>query len=401
MKKSSRSWRAAALAAAFVLFAAGAAGAVIPLAANIQPRNLTATPDPALAGSENIDIVFNVYNFGPNTALFDLEFRDWSDNGDGGNVQDIYTTVSNQGWIYGGTPHATIYDLSLMAGQTGTVEFIASAPEKGGTAHYEVTLIMDPSVAEAETADNTQTHAFTILGPALDLSIPQTPSQFMVGSAAVGSSVSREAVLYNLGTTDLLVSDLLLAQGDTENFALNLQGGSHPCMAASFTVAAAGSVTFTVVYSPLTSPVGNSLRAAILEVVSNDRAEPNLNRYVLATTPVEEPAGGGGGGGCFIATAAYGEGSGEVEALRGFRDRVLLRLPGGEALVGLYYRLSPPLASAIRGNKPARAAVRAGLAPVVFAVRQPGWAVGIIFLAVLSAAATLVLRRNRRGRIAP
>lgn len=50
--------------------------------------------------------------------------------------------------------------------------------------------------------------------------------------------------------------------------------------------------------------------------------------------------------GCFITTATVGE-SEELDALRRFRDESLSTTPLGRALVGMYYRISPPIASTI------------------------------------------------------
>jgi hypothetical protein len=72
------------------------------------------------------------------------------------------------------------------------------------------------------------------------------------------------------------------------------------------------------------------------------------------------------GGGCFIATAAYGTPlAGELDILRDFRDEYLLTNPAGEALVEIYYSVSPPIADFIAERDGLRAVVRAGLVPVV------------------------------------
>jgi hypothetical protein len=79
--------------------------------------------------------------------------------------------------------------------------------------------------------------------------------------------------------------------------------------------------------------------------------------------PPEPPPSGDG---CFIATAAYGTPMAEeIQILREFRDEYLLTNPLGQALVGLYYRISPPIAEFITEHPSLKPVVRAGLAPVV------------------------------------
>ena len=53
----------------------------------------------------------------------------------------------------------------------------------------------------------------------------------------------------------------------------------------------------------------------------------------------------------------------EVNILRAFRDRVLLRTIVGRVLVETYYTLSPPIAEALVRCPPAAAVVRALLRP--------------------------------------
>jgi hypothetical protein len=55
-----------------------------------------------------------------------------------------------------------------------------------------------------------------------------------------------------------------------------------------------------------------------------------------------------------------------VELLREFRDRYLLPHRGGQALVALYYWLSPGVAQAIARSEAARAAVRVALTPLIW-----------------------------------
>ena len=77
--------------------------------------------------------------------------------------------------------------------------------------------------------------------------------------------------------------------------------------------------------------------------------------------------------------------------LRAFRDRWLLPHAPGRALVGAYYRYSPPLAAYVRAHPLARTAARALLTPVVVVVDQPGW-----LLVPALALAALAWRRRRR-----
>ena len=105
-------------------------------------------------------------------------------------------------------------------------------------------------------------------------------------------------------------------------------------------------------------------------------------------------------GGCFIATAAYGaDWYPEVQALRDFRDRYLLRNVAGRWLVARYYELSPGVADYIREHGALKPLVRAMLTPLVvlalFLVGSGAAAktgVGVLL-------ATLVVARYRRRRL--
>jgi len=109
--------------------------------------------------------------------------------------------------------------------------------------------------------------------------------------------------------------------------------------------------------------------------------------------------------GCFIATAAYGTPMvAEIQILREFRDEYLLTNPLGQALVNIYYRVSPPIAEFITAHPRLKTIVRAGLAPAVAAstitvsTTPTEKIVTVCLLVLLSAVvATWARKRGRRG----
>ena len=133
-----------------------------------------------------------------------------------------------------------------------------------------------------------------------------------------------------------------------------------------------------------------------------------LSDFVIAATspdldgtePIRTP--GGSSGGCFIATAAYGTPLvDELDALREFRDGVLLRGASGTAFVDMYYRVSPSIADSVSRHSGLAAVVRWMLTPAV-SLSQPtvGHAGYLVIPApvLLLLAATFLGRRRRRAR---
>jgi len=124
--------------------------------------------------------------------------------------------------------------------------------------------------------------------------------------------------------------------------------------------------------------------------------------YSIVANFEEEPSPGVCG--CFIATAAYGTPMAkEIEILHEFRDEYLLTNSLGQALVDLYYRVSPPMADFIAEHPSLKPIVRAGLLPAVamstVAVNtSPAEKTAIAGLLVLVSVALAVRAKRRRGR---
>ena len=108
---------------------------------------------------------------------------------------------------------------------------------------------------------------------------------------------------------------------------------------------------------------------------------------------------------CFIATATYGTPMAEeIEILHQFRDEYLLTSPVGQALVDLYYRVSPPIAEFIAEHPSLKLIVRTGLLPAVavsvLAVNTTGVEkiaiVGVMALVSVALAVWATRRRTRK-----
>ena len=134
--------------------------------------------------------------------------------------------------------------------------------------------------------------------------------------------------------------------------------------------------------------------SARVRVTDDFDATDSADTDVTVTSTVSVGASAvAGGGGCFIATAAFGSPLDQhVASLRGFRDRYLVNNPAGRVFVSLYYWASPPIAEVISRHEALKMIVRAGLAPVVYAVEHPYMAA--IFLSTLVAALLAILRKK-------
>jgi hypothetical protein len=129
-----------------------------------------------------------------------------------------------------------------------------------------------------------------------------------------------------------------------------------------------------------------------------------MNGDYSITANFEEEPSEPSGGGCFIATAAYGTPMAEeIEILREFRDEYLLTSAQGQALVNLYYRVSPPIAEFINEHPSLKPIVRIGLLPAVaistVAINTtPAEKTALVGLLVLVSVVVAARATKRRGR---
>lgn len=78
--------------------------------------------------------------------------------------------------------------------------------------------------------------------------------------------------------------------------------------------------------------------------------------------------------GCFIATAAYGTPLAyELDVLRAFRDRRMLKSKVGKVMVVAYYKISPPIASVITDRQALKKMLRTFIDPIVRLLRDRGF----------------------------
>lgn len=299
--------------------------------------------------------------------------------------------ILNNSWG-GGTPSSEIHEAILDANSAGAVVLFASGNTQGEEIIYPALFPECIAVGSSNQCDGPK----RIDDESLDL---------------YGHNTGPELSVVAPGTA-MVTTDLMGAQGySAGNYTNNFNGTSSACPVA------AGVVALMLSEDPTLTP------AEVRDFLQ--RTADDVENVQLVGTPVDDLVGFGrvnadaallavetkkalgagaagtnpglgdsGGGGCFIATAAYGSAlHPKVAVLRQFRDEHLLTNGPGRFLTALYYRTSPPVARFISERPALKAAVRAGLSPVVAAVEHP---LPALALALALALVGFSLRRRRR-----
>ncbi len=314
-------------------------------------------------------------------------------------------------------PHIACTLTGLDAGASSSLTLFTT-PQSGTSVTIQTTAIqiatdgtdIDPDTTNNELAAPITTTIITpqqaIRGADLKLSILNA----LPDPGQIGQKLSYSITALNQGPDTasgvLLTIDLpALADFDSASAGCTLNGAAVSCQLGQ--IASSTSASATIVVVPRQTGTAH-MSVAVSDPGGQDPDTTNntgsLDTTILAAPGTTQGAGtaaGGlsglskGSGACFIATAAYGSYlDPHVEALRRFRDRVLLPYPLGRALVDAYYRHSPTLANVISRHEGLRLVTRWLLTPLVYLVEYPGsTTLGMSLLLGL-----LILRRRSRVR---
>ncbi|MBN1847275.1 MAG: choice-of-anchor D domain-containing protein, partial [Deltaproteobacteria bacterium] len=111
-----------------------------------------------------------------------------------------------------------------------------------------------------------------------DISV--NPVSIDFGDVGVGDgSVTSSLTIENIGTADLLVSDITIAGNDATDFAIDLNRGSDDAIEIPGSISPGESVTLVVIFSP--SSMGD--KYATLEISSDDPDEDVVNVTLIGT----------------------------------------------------------------------------------------------------------------------
>jgi hypothetical protein len=111
------------------------------------------------------------------------------------------------------------------------------------------------------------------VSPTDDLLVPFGNVTHGVGSLA------QTVTIANAGSAALSVSGIQITGADASQFSLDLGGGANPCGSAAPSIAAGGSCTVTVIFSPQST----GAKGAMIAIASNDPDEAAVNVALIGT----------------------------------------------------------------------------------------------------------------------
>jgi len=238
----------------------------------------------------------------------------------------------------------------------------------------------------AEPSASTGTFTFRVVGAsgalshAADLQIEITP-------AAADFTVTANPPSLSLGPGTSGTSSIAVQSAGIFSAPVTLTGSGAP-----------GGLNLVFGTNPVTPPAGGTASSVLTVTVSGAPTGSHtvtitgtsgaISRSAILTVQVT-----GGGGGCLIATATYGsELSDEVQFLRNFRDKSILKTNAGSnfmvAFNAWYYSFSPTVAQFIREHSTVKAVTKLALYPLMGILRT-GAAVFYLFPTNLEARAVV------------